>query len=196
MLSWKGDKEQTFTLWKNLDDAGNKTASGTGPDPAVGNQGTVTVQPNAAPTHITFPDPTWQGRIQKGTNETGQVALWGEFQLSDPAGKAWGDISLQRGCDGGATVAPTDGTNDGVIGFTFDCRVGAPPNALITRPDGTQAVDQITTNWLPANPNALTWLESKLDAKNAYLANPNGTATGTGTHVANSQNKCLAWTFY
>lgn len=51
---------------------------------------------------------------------------WVEFQLSaSNDGAAHGDISLQQGCDGAATISSTDGSNR-TNGFTHDVLSDAP----------------------------------------------------------------------
>ncbi|KAL7919954.1 hypothetical protein ACQKWADRAFT_322537 [Trichoderma austrokoningii] len=70
---------------------------------------------------VSFPD-GFEGRIQRGVS-------W------DTNGWGWSDVSLIRGCDGGALVSSLDGSG-AWKGFTQDILSNAPSNALDTKDDG------------------------------------------------------------
>ena len=91
---------------------------------------------------ISLPE-SFKGRVQRGTK---LPATWAEFQVSASDGKAWGDISLQQGCDGAATIKPTDG-GTAVGGFEDDVISKAPKDACITRSDGVRALQRTVPNW-------------------------------------------------
>lgn len=59
---------------------------------------------------------SFKGCVQRGTQ---LPVTWAEFQVSAPDGKAWDDINLEQGCDGAATIKPTDG-GTAVGGFEED----------------------------------------------------------------------------
>ena len=91
----------------------------------------TTVKPN---TTVFVPLPSsFKGRVQRGKLIP---ATWVEFQLeasNDHA--AHGDISLEQGCDGAATIASTDGSKRS-NGFTNDILKDAPAAATVKRADG------------------------------------------------------------
>lgn len=118
-----------------------------------------------------------------------------EFQLRDWIGKAWGDVSLEQGCSGPATISATDGTSN-TNGFTYDILNDAPDAAFfkntINSPVMTDgALDTTMGNWWgPANQAAITWEQEKVGQKKAYIVG------GEGTDVVHSANGCLAVDFY
>ncbi|KAK8085811.1 hypothetical protein PG997_007082 [Apiospora hydei] len=148
----------------------------------------VEVGPNATvfvPLKLEF-----KGRVQRG-NEI--PATWGEFQVKAANdGKAHGDISLQQGCDGAATVASTDGTNVS-NGFTQDIVKGAPAAALDKKPkSGEKVLASTEGNWIhPGGNQAAVDYEYKvLGHGKAYIKG------GTGVPDIASKNNCLHFTFY
>ncbi|PCG92824.1 Hypothetical protein PENO1_067380 [Penicillium occitanis (nom. inval.)] len=86
--------------------------------------------------HVPLPT-TFKGRVQRGTQ---LPATWVEFQISaSNDGAAHGDISLEQGCDGAATIASTDGSNR-LNGFTDDVLKHAPAATCTKKSDGTKAI--------------------------------------------------------
>jgi hypothetical protein len=84
----------------------------------------------------------FKGRVQRG----GYLpCTFVEFQLQDTTSpyadhKAHGDVSVQQGYDGSATIMGTDGTNlKG--GFDWDVYEGAPDSAFRMRADGKRVID-------------------------------------------------------
>ncbi|CAJ2507689.1 Uu.00g088750.m01.CDS01 [Anthostomella pinea] len=131
---------------------------------------------------------SFKGRVQRGR---ALPATWGEFQVkASNDGKAHGDISLQQGCDGAATVASTDGT--GVSnGFTKNIVRGAPAAALGKKPDGEVVLASTEGNWNgPGNQAAVDWENKQLGQGKAYIKG------GTGVPDIASKNNCLHFTFY
>ena len=122
---------------------------------------------------------SFKGRVQRGTE---QPATWVEFQLQDNNGKAWGDVSLEQGCDGAATIQNADGSGI-VAGFSNDVIPGAPAAALSKKPDGTKVIAS-TLGYGPAGPNAaaVSYLNSTVGQEKVYITG------GKGTQVANNPN--------
>ncbi|KAL8809948.1 MAG: hypothetical protein Q9223_002762 [Gallowayella weberi] len=131
---------------------------------------------------------SFKGRVQRGTQ---LPATWVEFQISAANdGAAHGDISLQQGCDGAATIASTDGSGR-FNGFQHDIVSGAPEAAVRYKPDGTRALDTTVGNW-NGGPNgaAIEWEMAQVGQRRAYIVG------GTGTDDVASANKCFAVDFY
>ena len=130
---------------------------------------------------------TFKGRVQRGTM---QPATWVEFQVSaSNDGAAHGDISLEQGCDGAATIASTDGSKR-INGFTNDV-VKDAPDAACTKKNGEKVIASTVGNWA-AGPNkaASDYLDRVVGQRKAYILG------GTGTDDVASRNKCLAVDFY
>ncbi|KAI4100629.1 MAG: hypothetical protein LQ345_007443 [Seirophora villosa] len=131
---------------------------------------------------------TFKGRVQRGTLIP---ATWAEFQLdasNDHA--AHGDISLQQGCDGAATIASTDGSHR-IGGFENDILTHAPEKAMVKRKDGMRVLASTMGNWM-AGPNeaAAQWEFKMVGQKKAYIKG------GSGTDDVASKNQRLAVTFF
>ncbi|KAG6358425.1 hypothetical protein INS49_014309 [Diaporthe citri] len=131
----------------------------------------------------------FKGRIVRATDTP---ATWVEVQIKAADGNAWGDVSLQTGCDGAATVAPTDGGGSSKVGFEDGGVVaGAPEGARTTREGDGETV--IATPWSVGkvlNQEAVDYLKDKVGVKNAYIDNL------SGTDVAVSSNNRLAVVMY
>ncbi|KAL8717520.1 MAG: hypothetical protein Q9181_008310, partial [Wetmoreana brouardii] len=131
---------------------------------------------------------TFKGRVQRGTLIP---ATWAEFQVdasNDHA--AHGDISLEQGCDGAATIASTDGSHQ-VGGFTKDIVTHAPEKACYKRQDGVKVLASTMGNWI-AGPNeaAAEWEMKEVGQKKAYIKG------GTGSDDIRSTNRRLEVAFY
>ncbi|KAL8830199.1 MAG: hypothetical protein Q9191_001560 [Dirinaria sp. TL-2023a] len=138
--------------------------------------------------------PTFKGRVQRGTL---LPATWVEFQLdasNDHA--AHGDVSLEQGCDGAATIASTD--NDSSIhravvvgGFEKDILTHAPEKAVVKRQDGIKCLASTMGNWMAGpNEHAAAWEEQEVGQKKAYIKG------GTGTDDVMSRNRRLKVVFF
>lgn len=140
-----------------------------------------------ASTHVPLPT-SFKGRVQRGKD---LPATWVEFQISasnDHA--AHGDISLQQGCDGAATIASTDGSNR-KNGFTNDILKNAPAAACAKKPDGSKALATTVGNWTGGpNKAAVDYLNKVVGQKKAYIVG------GSGTDDVASKNQCLAVDMY
>ncbi|KAL8645371.1 MAG: hypothetical protein Q9226_007338 [Calogaya cf. arnoldii] len=131
---------------------------------------------------------SFEGRVQRGVL---LPSTWAEFQIrADNDGAAHGDISLQQGCDGAATIAATDGSGQ-INGFEHDIVSGAPEAAVRYKSDGTRALDTTVGNW-NGGPNkaAIEWENEHVGQRRAYIVG------GSGTDDVRSGNMCLAVDFY
>lgn len=143
-----------------------------------------TINPGAT-AFFSLPVP-FQGHVQ---HNSGIMATMGEFQLLS-SGVAWGDISLEQGCDRSATVCATDGSNN-CAGFSKNILGNAPAAAMYKRSDGWMALSTTMGNWLePANQAAINYENSVVGQANAYITG------GSGTKVPQSSNNRLAFNFY
>jgi hypothetical protein len=140
-----------------------------------------------AQSYVNLPT-TFKGRVQRGTT---LPATWVEFQISaDNDNAAHGDISLQQGCDGAATIAATDGSGR-INGFTNEILNDAPPEACTNKPDGTKALATTVGNWASGpNQAAIDYLNRVVGQQKAYIVG------GSGTDDVASSNQCLAVDMY
>ena len=126
--------------------------------------------------------------MQRGTTIP---ATWAEFQLdanNDHA--AHGDISLEQGCDGAATISSTDGSKR-TNGFTHDIVRDAPEAAIVKKQDGSKALASTMGNWM-AGPNhaAIEYEKKVVGQEKAYITG------GTGVPDIASHNRVLEVAFY
>ena len=130
-------------------------------------------------------DKTFKGRVQRGTT---LPATWVEFQISaSNDNAAHGDVSLEQGCDGAATIESTDGTNV-TGGFTNDVLSGVPAAAL---QPGTKFIASTMGNWnFQPNQAAIAYLNEVVGQSKAYITG------GTGVPDIASTNNVLKVTFY
>lgn len=146
----------------------------------------VVVQPKETKS-VTLPT-SFKGRIVRSTD---MPATWVEIQVKANDGNAWGDVSLQTGCDGAATVAPTDGGSSSTVGFSnANIVADAPASAKTTRADGKSV---IATPWSVGkvlNQKAVDYLKSAVGDTKAYIDDT------YGTKVAVSSNNRLAVVMY
>lgn len=117
-----------------------------------------------------------------------------EVQIQATDGQAWGDVSLEVGCDGAAEVGPTDGGSSSTVGFASPADIvgSAPDGTTETRADGVTVISVPWSMGAVVNQAAADYLESAVPGGNqaAYI-------TGTsGTEVTTSSNNRLAVTFY
>ena len=149
-------------------------------------QTSVSLKPNQ--TRFVSLPANFKGRVQRGTL---QPATWAEFQLSASNDRAaHGDISLEQGCDGAATIAATDGSR-AHGGFAEDIVAKAPAAAVMTRHDGTKVIASTMGNWMAGPNHAAVEYEQKVVGQHkAYIVG------GTGTPDVASRNQCLAVTFF
>lgn len=133
---------------------------------------------------------SFKGRVQRGTDSI--HTTWAEFQLradssADPLYNdylAHGDISLQQGCDGAATISSSKPYKGKMLinGFTDDVLTGAPDAAIRNKSDGTRALASTEGNWeAPKNRAAIDWLQSKALQGKVYIEGGTGVAdVGSG----------------
>ena len=181
LLSNKSSKQCTYFFYNNYWN-GNGTAGANFDHPSP----SITLAPHAT-AFVSLPE-TFKGRVQRGTT---LPATWAEFQLSAANdGAAHGDISLEQGCDGAATISATDGSKRS-NGFTEDILKDAPAAALVTKPGGERVLASTVGNWM-AGPNqaAIDYERKVVGQKRAYITG------GTGTDDVASRDKSLAVDFY
>lgn len=108
-------------------------------------------------------------------------------------GYGWGDVSLEMGCDGAATVAPADGTGT-TVGFTTpgDLVDKAPSAATTTRSDGTKVIKAPWYDGTSLSQDAIDYLVENVPGGNtaAYIN------VTSGTNVAAASNNRFLVTFY
>ncbi|KAI0443508.1 hypothetical protein F4803DRAFT_550127 [Xylaria telfairii] len=181
LLTNKSAKKNTYFFYNNLWN-GNGTAGANFDHPLKN----VEVGPNQT-VHVPL-ELSFKGRVQRGDQ---QPATWCEFQVkASDDGRAHGDISVQQGCDGAATVASTDGTNVS-NGFVKDIVNGAPAAALDKKPNGEKVLASTEGNWKgPGNQATIDWCYKQLGHDKAYIKG------GTGVPDVASKNNCLHFTFY
>jgi len=181
VLGNKAGKEQTFFFYDNYWN-GNGTAGANFDHPLK----SVKLAAKAT-AFVALPD-TFKGRVQRGTL---LPATWVEFQIrASNDGAAHGDVSLEQGCDGAATVGSTDGSKRS-NGFTQDIVKDAPEGAVQKKADGTRALATTMGNWMSGpNQAAIEWERKVVGPGKAYITG------GTGVDDVASHNGCLAVNFY
>lgn len=104
---------------------------------------------------------------------------------------AHGDISLEQGYDGAATIRALDGSNR-QNGFRNDIMVGAPAAAVVTRKeDGKKVLASTMSNWLGGpNEAAIKWERERVGQEKAYVTG------GTGTRDVASKDRRMGVEFY
>ena len=141
----------------------------------------------------------FDGHVQRGNL---LPATWVELHMVD--GAADGDVSLEIGCDGAATVqasASGSGEKGPLFGFSKDIISGAPADAFFNpaNPTGENLGGTLTksTRVLDAtgddtviNGNTLKYEQSVLSQSQAYLFG------GVGTNQAVASDNCILITFY
>lgn len=180
-LTNKSKKETEYFFYDNYWN-GNGTAGANFDKPLK----SIKLKPNQSQ-FVSLPR-SFKGRVQRGKL---LPCTWVEFQLdasNDHA--AHGDISLQQGCDGAATIASTDGSNV-LNGFTNDVVTGAPEAAIRKKSNGERATDTTVGNWM-GGPNKATidYLNKVVGQRKAYILG------GSGTPDVASKNNRLAVVMY
>ena len=147
----------------------------------------------------------WAGTVQRGE---ALPATWVEMNM---VGTAWGDVSLQQGCDGAATLSSTTSTDS--QGFTDNINndPGVPAAALFNpatqgtpcyggqcTTSATNVLDTTTGNyWGGPNAASTSYIMSKLGGETAALQKAFiGTADSNTPPQVTSANNCFAVTFY
>ncbi|CAI6340573.1 unnamed protein product [Periconia digitata] len=180
-LTNKSKKKQTYFFFDNYWN-GNGEAGANFDKPLK----SVTLNAGASQ-HVPLPL-TFKGRVQRGKDIP---ATWVEFQIkADDDGGAHGDISVQQGCDGAATIASTEAPFK-LNGFTNDVVTGAPADAIQKKPDGTRAIASTEGNWLGGpNLKAIEYMNKVVGQPKAYIVG------GTGVPDIASSNNRLAVVMY
>lgn len=164
-LTNKSAKEVTFNFYNNTWNGDGKAGANFDHpmDPP-------TILPAGKREFVTL-DQYFKGRVQRGNTIP---ATWVEFQMmADDDGNAHGDVSLEQGCDGAATITPFGGGPTG--GFTDDVVTNAPKEAKVKKEDGTEAVASTEGNWMGGpNQAAIDHLNAKVGQKKAYILGGTG----------------------
>lgn len=131
---------------------------------------------------------TFSGRIARSTDTP---ATWVEVQFQ-AGGTAWGDVSLEIGCDGAAQVGPGAGASGATVGFSSptDIVASAPSGSTETRADGVKVISAPFSEGSVTNQAAADYLKDKVGNTMAYIT------TTSGTEVTTSSNNRLAVWFY
>ncbi|TGJ82174.1 hypothetical protein E0Z10_g6591 [Xylaria hypoxylon] len=135
---------------------------------------------------------TWQGRVVRGIpkiNLDGKVHNLGTWFKSSvaPNGWMWGDISFLEGCDGGGSIATTDGSNVSRECYE-DLLAGAPSSALATKETGTKVLAKLVGD--TPNQVAKDWELSKCSTGEIWIDG------GNSGPVIKSTNGRLEFVFY
>ncbi|KAL8851053.1 MAG: hypothetical protein Q9221_004043 [Calogaya cf. arnoldii] len=181
----KSNKACTYYFYDNYWN-GNGTAGANFDNPLK----SVKLAPKASK-FVNLPT-SFKGRVQRGTLIP---ATWVEFQTeasNDHA--AHGDISIQQGCDGGATIQGTDGAPHGsgpIGGFSKDVITHAPAAAKQKRQDGVMCLASTMGNWMgPPNEAAAQWMFKEVGQKKVYIKG------GSGTDDISSKNRRFEVCFF
>lgn len=132
---------------------------------------------------------TFSGRIARSTDTP---STWVEVQFQS-GGTAYGDVSLEIGCDGAATVGPAPGGGSAeVVGFSkpADIVKSAPKGTTETRKDGVKVISAPFSEGKVTNKAAADYLEKVVGNKMAYIT------TTSGTDITQSSNNQLNVKFY
>ncbi|KAI1125713.1 hypothetical protein F5Y10DRAFT_246416 [Nemania abortiva] len=135
---------------------------------------------------------SWQGRVVRGIPEVnldGEVHNLGTWFKSSigPNGTIWGDISFLEGCDGGGSVAATDGS-DVIRECYAELLTGAPSSALATKETGTKVLAKLVGD--TPDQAARDWELSHCSADEVWINN------STNGPAIKSTNGRLKFVFY
>lgn len=182
---WTG--KQTYNFYQNFNGYG---ALGTAMVPTK----SVEIE-QGQEAFVSLPD-DFEGRVQRGSS---QIATWVEIRMTDPNGIAWGDISLEAGYNGPATVQDAAGTG-ALVGFTTRLiPLARAAKDAATFADWTTTTDTgLSLKATGPNgeqmPDLAAWLTSALTEHNAkdlaYIAG------GNGVNLAQSTAHQLRVKFY
>jgi hypothetical protein len=130
---------------------------------------------------------SFKGRVQRGKIIP---ATWVEFQLkASNDGAAHGDVSVQQGNDGPATITSTDaGHHTG--GFTEFINLKPFPGAHVKRSDGKDVIASTVGNWM-GGPN-----QAAIDLQQSALRGRAYVVGGTGVPDVSSHNNRFVVNFY
>ena len=181
----KGSSTQTYVFYEN---DGNGAGQSSNPGQSI--------SLDAGSDKIVSLPTSWKGHVQRGQSDTSVIspATWAELQVQADDGSAWGDISLQKGCDGAAKIiSATDASQ--AFGFEQDIISGAPDAAKVKTADGQPALGFTTGGWMGTtleqpNQAAISWEQEQVGQSQVYILG------GTGTQVVKSSNNVLHVEFY
>jgi hypothetical protein len=129
----------------------------------------------------------FKGRVERGKliPET-----WVEFRIrASTDGAAHGDVSVEQGNDGPATITPTDGNNQSG-GFKEFINRRPFPGAHVTRADGVDVIASTMGNWMGGPNQAAIELQKSAIGARTYVTG------GTGVPDVTSRNRRFVVDFY
>jgi hypothetical protein len=130
---------------------------------------------------------SFKGRVQRGKLIP---ATWVEFQIkADNDGAAHGDVSVEQGNDGPATITSTDGNNQSG-GFKEFINRRPFPGAHVTRADGVDVIASTMGNWMGGPNQAAIELQKPAIGARTYITG------GTGVPDVASRNGRFVVDFY
>lgn len=130
----------------------------------------------------------FKGRVQRGRI---QPATWVEFQMrASDDHAAHGDVSVEQGNDGPATIEATHAPQQPTGGFKRHLVGGAPGAAKVRRSDGKEVLASTVGNWTgPPNQAAIAY-QRPLIGDTTYVVG------GTGVPDVKAANHRFSVTFY
>jgi len=130
---------------------------------------------------------SFKGRVQRGKLIP---ATWVEFQLkASNDGAAHGDVSVQQGNDGPATITSADADHH-TGGFTEFINLRPFPGAHVKRSDGVDVIASTVGNWM-GGPN-----QAAIDLQKAAIGSRAYVVGGTGVPDVASHNNRFVVDFY
>ena len=145
------------------------------------------VQVSAGGTAFVKLPTTFKGRVQRGKLIP---ATWVEFQIkAKNDGAAHGDVSVEQGNDGPATITSTDGSHQSG-GFTEPINHKKFPGAHVTRADGVDVIASTVGNWMGGPNQAAIDIQKSANGARTYVTG------GTGVPDVASRNNRFAVDFY
>jgi hypothetical protein len=130
---------------------------------------------------------SFKGRVQRGRLIP---ATWVEFQMKAANdGYAHGDVSVEQGNDGAATITSTDGRHQSG-GFTEPINRKKFPGAHVTRADGVDVIASTMGNWMGGPNKAAIELQQSAIGARTYVTG------GTGVPDVASRNNRFLVEFY
>jgi hypothetical protein len=130
---------------------------------------------------------SFKGRVQRGKLIP---ATWVEFQIKAANdGAAHGDVSVEQGNDGPATITSTDGSHQWG-GFTEFINHKKFPGAHVKRADGVDVIASTMGNWM-GGPN-----QAAIDLQKSAIGARTYVTGGTGVPDVASRNGRFKVDFY
>lgn len=141
---------------------------------------------NAGETEFVSLPAGFQGRMTRGQDaynldgSTQLLATWFEFSF-DAANWMWADVSLIRGCDGGALIWSLDNSG-GWKGFTQWILDGAPSGAYGVKTDGEYVINYTENNDASINTVPRDWDLAEVGSDYVYVDDAHGSPVIASTN--------------